>query len=391
MPLEGLEEEGLPKNPDLQLMQWKFLVCSEEGEGVAREEAWGRLLEACKENAMAPFYQSLCSEAGRPPDPALLSQLRGANESELARLEEALKDARENLGDTEVRDALLAKAEYLTKIGDKDAAVSAFRQAYEKAVGLNYRLDIVFYQLRIGLFYMDHDLISRNIEKAKTLIEEGGDWDRRNRLKTYEALYAISVRDFKKAATCFFETMATFTSTELMDYRTFVKYAIFSCLLALERSDVKSKIINGTDLLEVLHDFPELKRHVHSLYYCHYDQFFQSLIWVEQEFKQDRYLSPHAHYYVREMRIHAYTQLLESYRSLSLQHMARSFGVSTEFIDRELSRFIASGRLHARIDKVGGVVETNRPDSKNFLYQSTIKQGDLLLNRVQKLSRVINT
>ncbi len=39
------------------------------------------------------------------------------------------------------------------------------------------------------------------------------------------------------------------------------------------------------------------------------------------------------------------------------------------FVCRELSRFIASNRLHCRIDKVGGVVETNRPDSKNFLYQ----------------------
>ena len=68
---------------------------------------------------MAPFYQSLCSEAGRPVDSALLSKLQEANETELTRLEEALKDAQENLGDTEVRDALLAKAEYLTKIGDK--------------------------------------------------------------------------------------------------------------------------------------------------------------------------------------------------------------------------------------------------------------------------------
>jgi len=83
----------------------------------------------------------------------------------------------------------------------------------------------------------------------------------------------------------------------------------------------------------------------------------------------DRYLAPHTRYFIREMRIKAYTQLLESYRSLSLQHMAKSFGVSIEFIDKELSRFIASGRLHCRIDKVGGVVETNRPDSKNFLYQ----------------------
>ena len=57
---------------------------------------------------------------------------------------------------------------------------------------------------------------------------------------------------------------------------------------------------------------------------------------------------------------------------------------------RELSRFIAAGKLHCKIDKVAGVLETNRPDSKNALYQATIKQGDFLLNRIQKLSRVID-
>lgn len=40
--------------------------------------------------------------------------------------------------------------------------------------------------------------------------------------------------------------------------------------------------------------------------------------------------------------------------------------------------------------QVGGVVETNRPDSKNAQYQACIKQGDLLLNRVQKLGRVVD-
>jgi len=39
---------------------------------------------------------------------------------------------------------------------------------------------------------------------------------------------------------------------------------------------------------------------------------------------------------------------------------------------------------------VGGILETMRPDSKNAQYQALIKQGDLLLNRVQKLSRVID-
>jgi 26S proteasome regulatory subunit N7 len=106
--------------------------------------------------------------------------------------------------------------------------------------------------------------------------------------------------------------------------------------------------------------------------------------------KQDRYTTAHYRYYVREMRILAYTQLLESYRSLTLAYMAQAFGVTEDYVDKELARFIAAGRLHCRIDKVGGIVETNRPDSKNYQYQSTIKQGDILLNRIQKLSRVIN-
>jgi 26S proteasome regulatory subunit N7 len=119
----------------------------------------------------------------------------------------------------------------------------------------------------------------------------------------------------------------------------------------------------------VLHGYPELREFVLSLYNCQYDKFFRTLIWLEQEFLKDRYLAAHTRYYIRQMRVKAYTQLLESYRSLSLSHMAATFGVSVQFIDRELSQFISAGRLHCKIDKVGGVVVTMRPDSKNFQYQ----------------------
>ena len=59
--------------------------------------------------------------------------------------------------------------------------------------------------------------------------------------------------------------------------------------------------------------------------------------------------------------------------------MAASFGV-IEFLDLQLSRFIASGQLTAKIDNVGGIVETNRPDWKIASYREMIQKGDLLLN-----------
>jgi 26S proteasome regulatory subunit N7 len=47
-----------------------------------------------------------------------------------------------------------------------------------------------------------------------------------------------------------------------------------------------------------------------------------------------RILSAHARYYVREMRIKAYAQLLESYRSLTMDSMCAAFGVGPEFMDK---------------------------------------------------------
>jgi 26S proteasome regulatory subunit N7 len=262
--------------------------------------------------------------------------------------------------------------------------------ALEKAVGVGARLDVVFGQLRIGLFFNDIDVIQRNIEKARTLVDEGGDWDRRNRLKVYEGIYLSSIRDFKKAAGLLLDGLATFTSTELMEYKDFVKYTSIAAAVAVQRSEFKKKVLDSPEILEVIHEIPHLESYIQSLYQCKYAEFFKALAHVESYLKYDRYLAVHYRWYTREMRILAYTQLLESYRSVTLASMAQLFGVSVEFIDRDVSKFIAAGRLNCVIDKVGGVVETNRPDSKNAQYQNTIKQGDLLLNRVQKLSRVIN-
>lgn len=50
MPLEGLDEEGLPKNPDLSLTNLKFLLTIDDASLVNKEEVWEKLLKSVKEN-----------------------------------------------------------------------------------------------------------------------------------------------------------------------------------------------------------------------------------------------------------------------------------------------------------------------------------------------------
>jgi 26S proteasome regulatory subunit N7 len=370
------------------LAQWRFKLSTDKYKGDAQISK--DLLNAIKTANMAPFYEEVCTELGWPLEAKELARMKEENEVKVKELDDAVTDAEKNLGDMEVRDLMVKKAEYYSSIGSKELALAQFRKTGEKTLTLGYRLDMTFHEIRIGLFYMDHALIKTSLDKAQALIDQGGDWDRRNRLKVYRGVYCMSVRDFKTAATLFLDTVATFTSYELMDYKQFVVYTVYCSMIALQRPDLREKVIHGSEILEVLHGLTETKQYLFSLYECRYSEFFRQLVRVEDEMKHDRYLRAHYRYYVREMRIISYTQLLESYRSLTLEYMSKAFGVSTNFIDQELSRFIAAGRLHYKIDKVGGIVETTRPDKKNWQYQETIKKGDILLNRVQKLSRVIN-
>ena len=80
-------------------------------------------------------------------------------------------------------------------------------------------------------------------------MEEGGDWDRRNRLKTYEAIYLMSIRDFKRAADIFLETLATFTSYEITPYNTFIEYLVFMATLTHDRVTIKEKVIDSPGIL----------------------------------------------------------------------------------------------------------------------------------------------
>jgi 26S proteasome regulatory subunit N7 len=120
--------------------------------------------------------------------------------------------------------------------------LKAYEGLLKRSITTGTRIDIIFTYVRIGFFFNDNNLVRTNIEKLRELIEQGGDWDRRNRLKVYEGVYLMSIRDFKGAATLFLDTLSTFTSTEIMSYKEFVKYAVLTSLVSMQRVDIKKRV-----------------------------------------------------------------------------------------------------------------------------------------------------
>ncbi|MBA0761654.1 hypothetical protein Gotri_024271 [Gossypium trilobum] len=383
-------QDGTQQSQQLILAHNVFLLKHPDVSDIEKVRLSDEVLYSVQSNDMTSYYETLVTDKVLELDQSLLESMRAKNEEEIKKLDEKIADAEENLGESEVREAHLAKSLYYIRIGEKEKALEQLKVTESKTVAVGQKMDLVFYTLQIGLFYMDFDLISKSIDKAKNLFEGGGDWERKNRLKVYEGLYCMSTRNFKKAANLFLDSISTFTTYELFPYDTFIFYTVLTSIISLDRVSLKQKVADAPEILTVIGKIPHLSEFLNSLYDCQYKSFFLAFAGLTEQIKLDRYLHPHFRFYMREVRTVVYSQFLESYKSVTIEAMAKAFGVTVEFIDMELSRFIAAGKLHCKIDKVAGVLETNRPDAKNALYQATIKQGDFLLNRIQKLSRVID-
>ncbi|KAF1953061.1 26S proteasome regulatory subunit RPN7 [Byssothecium circinans] len=470
------------KFPDLQLAQHIFQLTNPACPKSTKQASLKSVQDAISEHKMAPLYRYLAHpvdgvlnapgegsaqqptphrrpsssaatmlatknpsvEVPLPWDEKLYEGLKAENEKELEAIQKEEDEAAEKAGETEVQAARGKRAELYNRIGDKEKAIASYEAIFEKTGILGTKIDLVLAIIRIALFFGDKVLAKKTISRAGTLVESGGDWDRRNRLKAYSGLHSLTIRSYSQAAPLLLDSLSTFTSYELCNYSFLVIYAILAGSVSLKRLDFKTKVVDAPeikaivgsaedklsaitgqtsagpsagdeemtdvtsssatpsapvnlttlgsqqDTTEAAIDFAPLAKLVKSLYDGDYKNFFGALSEVETYFlSQDRYLYEHKSWYVREMRLRGYQQLLQSYRVVGLQSMANDFGVTLDFLDKDLAKFIAADRIPCTIDRVKGIIETNRPDDKNKQYADVVKQGDQLITKLQKYGQAV--
>lgn len=442
------------KYPDLSLAQDVFTLTNPSSTPNIRQNALKKLQTAITEKKMAPLYsylahptEGLLNDVGEgsstriasapkrrgsgsssittsgkpgswmavPWDEQLYERLKKENEEELETFKNEEEEAAEKAGETEVQAARGKRAEFWARVGDKvrkhpsnmlfpklsrtrlidtqDKALSSYEAVFEKTGILGTKIDLVLAMIRVALFFGDRALVKKQIERAKALVESGGDWDRRNRLKAYQGLHLLTIRAYNLAAPLLLDSLSTFTSYELCSYSSLVVYSVLAGSVSLKRVDFKAKVVDTPEIKAILGDgeeklaaltgvassgpgagdeemkdassatpaqastavnlttlgsstdapaeietpvdFTPLAGLVRSLYVGNYQAFFLALAAVEENFLcLDRYLYEHRGWFVREMRLRGYQQLLQSYRVVGLKSMASDFGVSVDFLDR---------------------------------------------------------
>lgn len=180
--------------------------------------------------------------------------------AKIEEFDKKIEDSKDREGDVEIRDHILDKAQWLKdEARDFPLAERIFREAYDMTGGASRKMEILFEIILMNLEKYDLDALKKDVATCKQLVEEGADWDKKNKLKIFEGVYCMLIREFKKASELLLSSIATFTCVELLEYQDFIFYAVLMGLLTQDRRTIQKDIIHSPDVLSCIRDIPHLK------------------------------------------------------------------------------------------------------------------------------------
>lgn len=347
---------------------------------LAKPYATQELEQAIADGSMYDLYKLLVEKNILKPNTNLLETLMAKKGKRLRELE-SLKQ-RDPDNENYVYGVDKQIAEFYAQTMDTKNAFDIMRVLMKDTASLSLKMDVFLCKIRISIILRNRRLLKESIELAEDVYSRGCDWDRRNKYKVYKAIFCLMKMKFKDAAVLLSETLPSFESPELTSYSKAVTYMVFCGLLTFSRRDISGKILESSEVLSSNEKLGlELTR---SLFDCVYGDFMHNLYLFSESIKDDVFLCNFVDLFCKEMKLRAYSQVLESYQSMSIVAMANTFGVEVGYIEKDVSRFIVDGRLGCKIDRVSGVVRMSAV-SEGRAVDITTAGGDL----VRKIKKYI--
>lgn len=302
--------------------------------------------------------------------------------------DEKIAAAQADQGDLEIRDAMLEKAELFHEVKDYENYRVWIKNALGKSVGNSKKLELTIMILNTYWVERNFEQFEKSLDECRKLTDDSLDWEKKNKLAIYNGIHQILKRQMTEAAKSLIACIDTFNSPEIMTFKELVKYAVILGLLELPRKDLREKLVQNAEINSVLNETPLLKKFLQTIYGMQYKQFFSVLIELnDQVLIQDVLLSRHRQFLLKRARIVIYSLFLESYKTVKLDKMAQSFGVSVEFLDQELADLISQKYINCKIDKVNLVVQAVKVDDRSTAFQEIERKGDALVERLHKLMK----
>jgi hypothetical protein len=167
-------------------------------------------------------------------------------------------------------------------------------------------------------------------------------------------------------------------------------YATLSALAALDRGEVKRRVLDNEAFSAVLSTMPEARLLLEDFVASRYASLFERLGKLRPRMQLDSVLAPLAAELEVTIRQKALKQYFGPYSSVDLTRMAAAFACDVEQLEDELAQLIADDHIQARIDSHNKRLFARQSDERADTFAAVINAGEAYVRNMQALLLKLN-
>lgn len=272
--------------------------------------------------------------------------------------------------------------------GNMIKAAEAYRISYCFSVNTD---DLVNVSIKLGTVSIYNQSYMFGLKFVKEAIFKDMDNPRNsettNLLNTILALLYIGNSNFHEAAACLWERPC-WTQEELSILsceKDLAFYAIISGLLTYTRKKFKDDYYSKPYFRILLENFPDMFDLGSTYINFDFDKYFKLLSSFYDDFKLDYFLSNQIAMITQKCKKKVMITYIMPYKTVDLNEMAESFGMSIEDTERAVEELIVTDEIKCKINKYNKSLSTKQENFKLESFKKAVKVGDEFIRSIESM------
>jgi COP9 signalosome complex subunit 1 len=339
------------------------------------------LLRVVKTTSNTVFYKSAIDKLKAlnievPFDSDWVAKHEHEANVKLEALEQELNAARASMQKEKIFAGYVAAAKHLYERGDLTSALRYYSKSRDHATTAQQAGETYLAIARISLELGNYGSIVNTVSKAEQL-KDVPDKHFSTKLKMYTGMANLENRSYKSAA----RKLLDATSPALADpagvpARDVAAIGTLCALATYDRQELRRGILENRAYRELLErECPQLYACTNDLIGSRYSQCLANLARMQLELALDLHLHDHVATLCQQIRDKAIVQYFSPYQSVDLKRMAAAFNSSVDDLETELTKLIAGGQIHARIDSQNKIMFARHTDQRGSTFEQVMRTG----------------
>eukprot|EP00891_Asterochloris_glomerata_P009379 jgi/Astpho2/9379/e_gw1.00145.49.1_t len=363
------------KNPQLALEAYK-LAHDEAKQG--QDMSKYRLICDKINGRLGPQYQYKMEHA---------EQVERRGEARLAKLDSELNGYKTNLVQESIRMGHNAIGEHCYERGDLQGAFKSYVRARDYCTTGKHLIQMCLNVIRASVEMNNYVHVNNYVQKAESTPDVQSDVVVTSKLKAALGLAQLHNKKYKMAAKRFTEVHNELGNSynDVLSAQDLALFGGLTALATLERSELRSCVIDRISFREFLESHPQMRQAVYAFHDNKYATCLEMLQRMLPAMRLDIHLAPHVDTLYKEIRNRALIQYTMPFTSVRLTSMAEAFNTNESALEKELAVLIQDGPIQARIDSHNKVLYARHADRRTATFQEALQIGEDFIRETNAL------